>query len=268
MQIRIYYEPIFKHITFSDMSSDSWFESWFDSPLYEQLYANRDDAEAARLVDWVSGQFPPVDHSRILDLGCGRGRHSLLLASKGYEVTGVDLSLHAINKARQKAREANIQNVRFETGDMRSWRKSPFDLVCNLFTSFGYFDEDNDNLHVVSNIKANLKTGGYLVMDYLNPSYVRETLVPEETTELGELSCRIHRHIENGMVVKSLSFVSREDGRSVSFQERVKLYDLQWFETAFTAHDMNIARLCGDYSGGGFDSLKSTRMVMVVHLNE
>ncbi len=250
------------------MSSHSWFESWFDSPLYEQLYANRDDAEAARLVTWITGLLPPAEYPRVLDLGCGRGRHSLLLALKGYKVTGVDLSLQAIKKARDKAGEANIQSVSFETGDMRSWRNSPFDLVCNLFTSFGYFDDDFNNLQVISNMKANLKSGGYLVMDYLNPSYVREKLVPLETVALGELTCRINRHIENGMVVKSLAFVSVENGRSVSFQERVKLYDLVWFEAAFAAHDMNIARLCGDYNGGSFDPLKSARMVMVAHLKK
>ena len=250
------------------MSSDSWFESWFDSPLYEQLYANRDDAEAARLVTWISGQLPPAEYPRVLDLGCGRGRHSLLLASKGYDVTGVDLSSKAIKKARRKAGEAKIQGVRFETGDMRTWRNSPFDLVCNLFTSFGYYDDDNNNLQVLANIKANMKAGGKLVMDYLNPSYVRKSLVPQEMMDLGELTCRINRHIENGMVVKSLSFVSTDDGRSVSFQERVKLYDPEWFESAFAAHGMKITRLCGDYNGGDFDPLQSARMVMVARKSE
>ncbi len=246
------------------MVSETWFESWFDSPLYEKLYANRDDAEAAQLVSLIAAKLSPKDYPQVLDLGCGRGRHAFLLASKGYRVTGVDLSSRAIEKARRKVEEENIPGVVFETGDMRSWRSTPFDLVCNLFTSFGYFDDDDNNLRVINNMEANLKQKGYLVMDYLNPSYVREKLVPVETVTIGDMTCRISRHIENSMVVKTLSFLSTSNDHSVSYQERVKLYNLEWFESVFARHHMKITRLSGDYSGGGFHPQHSARMVMMV----
>ncbi len=245
-------------------TSDNWFESWFDSPLYEQLYANRDDAEAAKLTSWIAELLPPEQHPEVLDMGCGRGRHSLLLAGKGYRVTGVDLSPRAITTARRKAAESNITNVRFLTGDMRTWQGGPFHVVCNLFTSFGYFENDDDNLRVIRNMQANLKEGGFLVMDYLNPEAVRRSLVPGETVAVGEMSCRITRYIEADTVVKSLSFVSSPDGKAMTYQERVKLYGREWFESAFTNLGMTMQTIRGDYSGSAFDPLTSPRMVMVV----
>lgn len=245
-------------------SSDAWFESWFDSPLYEQLYANRDDAEAAQLVGWITGQFPPAMYPGVLDMGCGRGRHSLLLAGKGYRVTGVDLSPRAIKTARLKAAENNVANVRFVTGDMRTWQDEPFALVCNLFTSFGYLENDDDNLRAINNMNRNLKEGGFLVMDFLNPEAVRRSLVAEETVTVVGMTCRITRHIENDTVVKSLSFMSAPEGKTMTFQERVKLYGREWFETAFADLGMTMQTILGDYSGRAFDPRTSPRMVMVV----
>lgn len=245
------------------MATDTWFESWFDSPLYEQLYANRDDAEAAMLVGWIAGLLPPERYPLTVDMGCGRGRHSLLLAKEGYRVTGVDLSPKAIKKARGKAADENLADLKFEIGDMRTWHGAPCDLMCNLFTSFGYFSDDDNNLRVISNMCANLKQGGCLVMDYLNPQAVRSNLVPEETVSLGNMTCRISRAIEKDTVVKSLTFVSSADGKSMTYQERVKLYGREWFEDAFRDRGMVMERLCGDYRGGTFDPEASPRMVMV-----
>jgi len=82
----------------------SWFEEWFDSPLYEKLYANRNSDEAERLADLIEKEIPVKKYSTVLDLGCGRGRHSIALATRGYDVTGVDLSEEALAKARSGIR--------------------------------------------------------------------------------------------------------------------------------------------------------------------
>ncbi len=244
-------------------TSDNWFESWFDSPLYEQLYASRDDAEAEMLVRWIAHMLPPSGYPVTVDMGCGRGRHSLLLAQEGYHVTGVDLSPKAIEKARKKAADHGVANLSFEIGDMRTWQCAPCDLMCNLFTSFGYFGDDTDNLRVIANMCGNLRHGGFLVMDYLNPQSVRKSLVPEETVTLGDVTCRISRVIENDTVIKSLSFVSSGDGRVMTYQERVKLYGADWFEKAFKERDMVMEKICGDYRGGAFAPETSPRMVML-----
>lgn len=244
-------------------SPDTWFETWFDSPLYEHLYANRDDAEAAQLTSWIAEILPPAQYTDVLDMGCGRGRHALLLAKNGYRVTGVDLSPRAIEIAGKKALEKNIPGVRFVTGDMRTWQGGPFSGVCNLFTSFGYFEDDEENVRAIGNMQSNLREDGMLVMDYLNPEFVRRSLVPEETVAVGELTCRITRHIENDTVVKSLSFLASTDTEAMTYRERVKLYGRDWFEAVFTGRGLTLQTIRGDYSGGRFDPAVSPRMVMV-----
>lgn len=246
------------------MASDVWFESWFDSPLYEQLYANRDDGDAAQLVSWISVSFPSLKHPEVLDMGCGRGRHSILLAKKGYTVTGVDLSPKAIRKAREKAEQMNLGNAAFKIGDMRTWNGGPFDLVCSLFTSFGYFEDDSENRSVLQNMITNIADNGFLIMDYLNPQPVVSNLIPEDIAKVGDLSCRITRKIEADTVVKTIAFLSTGSDKSMMYQERVKLYDSQWFRSEFERNGMRLAAIHGDYEGGLFDPENSPRMLMIV----
>src|SRR5215470_3978830 len=83
---------------------DNWFANWFDSPHYHQLYAHRSDAEAAGFIDALIDRLTPEEHASILDLGCGAGRHAKYLASKGFCVTGLDLSAASIRAARRSER--------------------------------------------------------------------------------------------------------------------------------------------------------------------
>src|SRR5678816_3961427 len=92
-----------------------WFSTWFDSPDYHRLYADRDDTEAAGLTDALIEQLRPRQGSRLLDLGCGAGRHARHLASKGYDITGIDLSARSI----AEARKAERPHLRFRRQDMR-----------------------------------------------------------------------------------------------------------------------------------------------------
>ncbi|MDG5767901.1 class I SAM-dependent methyltransferase [Balneolales bacterium ANBcel1] len=250
------------------MSSKAWYESWFDSPLYEKLYAARDDREAARLVNWIAGMFPPHQYLRALDIGCGRGRHSLMLAGHGYHVTGVDLSTRAISKARRKADAARLENLTFRVGDMRTFRNGPFQLVCNLFTSFGYFDDDADNLSVMRNMAANLAPGGVLVMDFLNPRFTVDNLVPREQTGIGELACDISRSIEGDMVVKTIAFSGEHGHEEQRYQERVKLYGPEWFMERFRELKLEDIRFYGGYQGQEFDERSSQRQLMVARRPE
>lgn len=250
------------------MVSDNWFESWFDSYLYEKLYAYRDDSEAKRLVKWITTRFPPERFTKTLDMGCGRGRHAIFLAQNGYHVTGVDLSSQAIGKARQKAENENVSGVTFEVGDMRIWRGGPFDLVCNLFTSFGYFENDVDNINVAQNMIDNLDERGFLVMDYLNQKYVRRNLVPEETLEIEGMTCHITREIRKDMVVKTLSFSPGDSEKEHQFQERVKMYDEEWFRSMFRGLGLTGFSFFGDYDGERFDPDRSPRLLMVVERDQ
>ena len=130
-------------------TTNEWFAGWFDSPYYHLLYRHRDHEEAAAFIDALMQALQPKPDDHILDLACGAGRHSNYLANKGYTVTGLDLSKESI--ARAKANAAD--NVSFGVADMRQLdAKAEYDLVLNLFTSFGYFEDFDDNLRVLKGV--------------------------------------------------------------------------------------------------------------------
>src|SRR5690606_8758177 len=113
-----------------------WFKDWFNSPYYHLLYNHRDENEAIFFLDNLIAKLQPKPDARILDLACGRGRHAVYLRTKGFDVTGVDLSPENIRLAATTAGE----RLHFYVHDMRYLLLSNyFDLVLNLFTSFGYF---------------------------------------------------------------------------------------------------------------------------------
>lgn len=239
----------------------SWFEKWFDSPLYEKLYAHRNMEDAARLAELIERVIPPQDHPELLDLACGRGRHSLLLAQRGYSVTGIDLSKAAIRKAKSRAAMEKI-NVRFRTGDMRENPGLSFNAVVSLFTSFGYFLDDDENIKVLVNMRSMLKNNGRFLLDYLNPAFVEKKLVPSEKKMVDGIQFNILRKIENGMVFKTISLINPETEEKVEHTERVKLYDLEWFKSHMKECGLNISGIFGDYSGGPFISEKSPRCII------
>src|SRR5262245_58955359 len=145
-----------------------WFATWFDSPHYHRLYGYRDASEAAGFVDALIDRLHPALPAEALDLGCGAGRHARHLASRGLQVTGVDLSAGSIAQARRFERPG----LRFRRHDMREpLGTQAFDYVFNFFTSFGYFADPAEHRAVVSKISHSLGDGGTLGLDYLNVRY-------------------------------------------------------------------------------------------------
>lgn len=232
--------------------------------MYEALYAHRDDQEARKLSDLIHPRFPPSDHPRLLDLACGRGRHSLNLARLGYAVTGLDLSPRAISIAREKLASQHLK-ADFILGDMRDPLPDTFDGIVNLFTSFGYFDDDDQNRTVLRSIRAMLRPGGFLVLDYLNERWVRKTLVPRETGSLPSCEYAIDRWISGSMVMKKISMV-RPDSPPREFNEQVKLYGEGWFTSELEALGFRITERLGGYDGSAFDLEHSPRLITIASL--
>lgn len=241
----------------------SWFEEWFDSPLYEKLYANRDEGEAELLAVLIEKEVPPSSFPQVLDLGCGRGRHSFALAERGYSVTGIDLSPEAIKKARNTARNRGYDEITFKVRDMRDPLSETFDAIFNLFTTFGYFLEDSENLKVLKASDRMLKPGGRLMIDFLNAVKVGQTLVPEENGTYGELSYDIRRFIKNDMVHKEITFSGGSLKKPETYLERVKLYDEKWFRSAFEKCGFTLRNSWGNYDGSAFNENSSPRLILL-----
>ncbi|PAU92995.1 SAM-dependent methyltransferase [Aliifodinibius salipaludis] len=245
-----------------------WFEEWFDSPLYEKLYADRDEKEAERLIKFLEQTLLLEEYHSILDLGCGRGRHSHNLAKRGYEVTGIDLSPEAIKTAKEKADEQGLQNVQFEVRDMREPLPQKFDAIVNLFTTFGYFKTDKENASVFESVVKMLRDEGLFVLDYLNAEKVKENFVPEEEGEFQGIRYEIKRYIKNGAIHKDIAFAGDKLDKPRVYWERVKLYGLDWFEKEMDKRNLEIIDVNGDYQGGDFDPQTSPRLLIISRLSK
>ncbi len=245
-----------------------WFEEWFDSPLYEKLYANRDEEEARRLIKLLENELDLHACSKILDLGCGRGRHAISLNRKGYRVKGIDLSPEAIKTAREKADKMGLENISFEVRDMRDPLPESFDAILNLFTTFGYFKSDRENAQVLDSVAGMLEPGGIFVLDYLNARRVRKNYKSGDSGEFHGISYRIKRYIKDGAIHKDIVFEGDKIDGKRKYSERVKLYELDWFREELAKRGLLIDHVYGDYQGSDFDPASSGRLIIISHRNE
>ncbi|MEM7106209.1 MAG: class I SAM-dependent methyltransferase [Bacteroidota bacterium] len=234
-----------------------WFASWFDSHYYHLLYKNRDDQEAAHFIDNLLEKLSPPFGSKVLDLACGKGRHSIYLAGKGFDVTGVDLSLESISAAKQNENK----RLKFYQHDMREpFKPSAFDYIFNLFTSFGYFDNDEDHQTTLENNWSGLKPGGTLVIDFMNAAKVVTNLVLSESKIVEDLQFDITRSYTNGYIVKDIRF--SDNGRTFHFTESVRAFSLSDFETMLKSVGFDITNVFGNYDLQPFEVELSPRLIL------
>jgi len=241
----------------SHMKTTDWFTAWFNTPYYHTLYKHRNDVDAQFFMQNITSYLKLPKTSHILDLPCGKGRHSIFLNSLGYKVSAGDLSENSILHAKQFENET----LNFEVWDMRKPLEKKYDAVFNLFTSFGYFDDDSEDLLVLKSMKEGLKKDGFLVMDFLNVIKVKKNLVTEETKEIDAISFDITREIKDGFIQKNISFFA--DDEQHSYTEKVKYIAIEKMKTYFEKVGLEITAIFGDYALNPFDKLKSDRLIIV-----
>lgn len=235
----------------------AWYASWFDTPYYHILYADRDHAEAQQFMDNLTQYLNLPEHGKILDLACGRGRHSIYLNSLGYDVTGADLSKNSIAYAKTYENET----LHFKVHDMCEPLNEQFDAVFNLFTSFGYFDKSEDNLNTIKAIKEDLNESGFGVIDFMNVNLIMENLVPEDVKNVEGIDFHQQRYIKDGHIIKDISFT--DNGKDYKFQERVKAKTLSDFEALFEQAGVYLLDVFGDYKLRKFHESTSERLIMI-----
>lgn len=236
-----------------------WFESWFDSPYYHLLYKNRDEQEASAFLDQLVQRYHFKKNSKVIDIACGKGRHSRYLAGLGLDVTGIDLSAESI----AMAKEHETKNLHFVRFDMRRcYQVEHFDAAFSLFTSLGYFDELNDNTEAIHSAAKSLKNGGLYIVDFFNPFKVVQELVANETKLLEGIEFSILRHVENNRVIKNIHIKDGE--KKFHFTEKVSLLDLIFFKETFISVGLSLLNTFGDYTlNTPFHEQHSSRMILV-----
>jgi SAM-dependent methyltransferase len=236
-----------------------WFKHWFDSSFYRSLYANGDENEASGFVDELLKELQPAPGSQILDLGCGNGRHSKHLASKGFHVTGLDLASSSITIAKR----SEAPNLRFSCHDMRApFGNNCFNYVFNFFTSFGYFKTSAEDDKVISNMAQALKPGGTLVMDYINSSYAEKNLIPAETKETDGVRYSITRWTDAQYFFKKIAIENTGSPAALEFTEQVKKFSLVELCDLMAKHNLHLEKVYGDYSLNEYNSNTSARMIL------
>lgn len=236
-----------------------WFSTWFDSPYYHILYNNRDEQEAQQFIDKLLTYLHPKPHKKILDLACGKGRHSVYLNQKGHDVTGIDLSEQSIAYAKKFENE----RLHFAVHDMREvYQPEAFDFILNLFTSFGYFENETENVVALCAVAKSLKHGGKLVIDFMNTDLTIANLVAEERKVVQGIEFHIHRGVENGFIVKTIRFSDK--GENYCFQERVRALKQEDFIEYFGMAHLRLAEVFGDYDLQPFNPVSSERMIFVL----
>lgn len=235
-----------------------WFAEWFDSPYYHILYKHRDLSEAESFILNLIQHIQLDKNAKVLDLACGKGRHSIFLNQNKLHVTGVDLSENSINNA--KAHETDT--LKFEVKDMRDLDyKQEFEAIFNLFTSFGYFNSTNENVNVLKSVERALKPNGVMVLDYMNANKVMLNLVPQEEKLIDDILFKIKRRVEDGQIIKDIHFEAY--GKSYAFQEKVQALTFTDFTQLFSETNLEIIEYFGNYNLDLFDPNQSDRLVIV-----
>lgn len=237
-----------------------WFRDWFSSDDYLLVYNHRDNEDAVKLNRLILAETVLAENSKILDAACGAGRHSILFAKTGHIVTGFDLSENLLHKARQKAAKENV-NVDFVCADIRyASFTGQFDLIANLFTSFGYFENDDENFAFIKNAGSFLKNNGWYVFDYFNATFLKNNLAPYSSRQTEDASIEEFRSFERNRVVKKI--VIHRKGKEKIFFESVKLYTFEEIKRYFEYCGFRIEKLFGNYDGGEFIEDKSPRLIV------
>lgn len=239
--------------------SKEWFDEWFDSPYYHILYKHRDDTEAQLFMDNLTRFIRIKPEHKIMDLACGKGRHSIYLNQKGFDVVGLDLSKESIQHANQFSND----RLQFAVHDKRDvYKVRYFDYILNMFTSFGYFASESEHITAIQAAAAGLKEGGKLVIDFFNTYKVLDALVYKNQVKAGGIDFHLSRHIQDGAIVKTINF--EDKGQHYQFEERVQAFTEQDFRRYFELANLKFVHIFGDYGLSYFDKNSSERMIFIV----
>jgi len=242
------------------MQAQPWFKDWFNSPYYHQLYFNRDEAEAALFIDKLIAYLQARPGACILDVACGKGRHSIHLAQKGFDVTGIDLSEDSIKEALRY----QTDKLHFYLHDMRlPFWINYYDYAFNCFTSFGYFSTRREHDNAIRTISQSIKKDGSFVMDYLNVHYAEDHLVHQFDKEIDGVNYFITKWFDETHFYKKIIVEDDNLQEPLVYHEKLHKFSLGDFNDMFSFHHLQIQQVFGDYGFADYHLKKSPRLIIM-----
>ena len=236
---------------------DDWFINWFNSKYYHILYKSRNKNEASDFIKTIISTLSLKSNNTVLDLGCGNGRHAISLSNHFKLVHGIDISSKNISIAKDHKKE----NLKFFISDMRNFdTNTKYDCIFNLFTSFGYFKKNEDNIKVLKSCHYHLNKNGLLFIDFLNSEQIKRTINGlKETKNINGIRFNIHKEIIGDFVIKNIEI---KDGEATyNFQEKGQLFKIQDFNKMFDISGFEIISSYGDYQMNPYDQNSSRLML-------
>jgi len=237
-----------------------WYKDWFNSPFYHKLYFERDEKEAQDFILNLLEHLKPARDSRMLDIACGKGRHSRFLSQQGFDVTGIDLSPDSISYARQFEND----QLHFYQHDMRlpAWINY-FDYAFNFFTSFGYFKTRREHDDAISTVVKGLRPSGVFLIDYLNVHFAEERLVHNEIKMVDDTQYEIHRWMDENHFYKKIIITDPSLDRPLQFTEKVSKLSAGDFTDMLSFQGMQVMDVFGDYDLNPYDVKKTPRLIVL-----
>jgi SAM-dependent methyltransferase len=240
--------------------SADWFRYWFNSPYYHKLYFERDAHEAEAFIDRLLAYLKPAPGSLIVDVACGRGRHSRILASKGFDVTGFDLSPDSIEFAKQ----FETDSLHFYEHDVRlPFWINYFDYAFNFFTSFGYFRTEREHYNAIRTVSQSLKSNGIFVIDYLNAHWAEDNLVHKSEKEIDGVHYYLTKWYDETHFYKKIIIEDDSLKEPLEFIEKVAKFSLGDFNDMLAFNGLQVQHVFGDYQLNAYDVKRSPRLMVI-----
>ncbi len=241
-------------------------EQFVDETFWEKMYTflfserkfNDAEQEISSVLDLTA-----IESGDVLDLACGPGRHATVLAKRGFNVTGVDLTPFLLRQAKELARKESI-TIEWVQEDMRSFeRPEAFDLAINLFTSFGYFEDSRDDIRVLRNVYQSLREGGALVMEMAGKECLASVFAPTGSQKLPDGQVLVERRqvINDWSRIRN-EWIVIEGNTATTFEFEVTVYSGQELKGRLFEAGFSEVALFGGYDGSEY-GLNARRLVAV-----
>lgn len=236
------------------------YKEWFNSPFHHKLYAERDKEEAKTFIHNLLQILQPPPGSRILEIGCDRGHHSKMLASAGFDTTGIDISPDSIALAKQSESES----LHFFIHDIRlPFWINYFDYAFSLFNSFGYFKTRREHDDAIRTIGSGLRPGGVFVIDYPNVHYTEENIVYNETRQIDSTRYDIRRWHDDTHFYKKIEVSDPGLSHPVTFTEKTAKFSLGDFTDMLSFQALQVQEIFGDYHLNEYHVNKTPRLIII-----